>query len=282
MVTIILSFFAGFSLIIIALKEEREKYEPEGKKKFKKFSFWSIRIIISLISAVIVVWTALLANSAENETKSYQKQIQQKSDKILVLDSLINVKNDLINTKNDSLNKKSNDVIALQNELNKEFTGANSIPLLIADTMWGPELGSSFINGEGYPERLSIKLINVGNYPIIAVNIQYESFIVYTVETGKFPEIYLPGNATKEVTTYTLENLQGLQLNNPYGLTYKYAVSWKSLEYFFYVTIYKKNKIDHLRPNSFTIVSSYSYDKLKGLKTWEIKKILLKQLKGAD
>jgi hypothetical protein len=260
-INLILSFFAALTLIIVAIYDERERAAPGQTINLKKFNFFSLKIIIAFFSAVILIWTTIIALNAENETKRYQQEGQRKSDKRLQVDSIINSKNDLLNSKNDSLNKKSNEVIALQKELLYQLTGGESIPLLVADTTWEPESDNAFIGSYGFPERLILKLINTGKYPINDVRIKYDKFVAYSFGVGEFPEIYLPSNATKVIKSDTLENLTLVQLNNVYGFTMKYTIIWKTIEYSYFVTIFKNEKSERLRPFTFTIVKKYSYNK---------------------
>ena len=70
----------------------------DEQKKSKKFSIFSLGIIVAIASAIILIWTSIIAEQASAKTDEYQSKtlsqdpvIQHKSDSLLLLAILLTI-----------------------------------------------------------------------------------------------------------------------------------------------------------------------------------------------
>jgi len=70
----------------------------DEQKKSKKFNIFSLGIIVAIASAIILIWTSIIAEQASAKTDEYQSKtlsqdpvIQHKSDSLLLLAILLTI-----------------------------------------------------------------------------------------------------------------------------------------------------------------------------------------------
>ena len=70
----------------------------DEQKKSKKFNIFSLGIIVAIASAIILIWTSIIAEQASAKTDEYQSKtlsqdpvIQHKSDRLLLLAILLTI-----------------------------------------------------------------------------------------------------------------------------------------------------------------------------------------------
>lgn len=191
----------------------------------------TLPVILSIVSAIVLVVSAFYLQYDANKNKRVQEKILEKQDQLN--DELKKSYQDLSQAQKEiiystqELNKVQKEIIkaneksaVLQSELNNQITGGNSIPLLsgIATSELGRPI--AYTDEDNRIQRLKLTLTNSGKYPLTNINITYDKIMRRLQGQGTYPIDYL-GTIPKHIDYLSLGD----------ELSYQFLVTWRNCPY---------------------------------------------------
>ncbi len=273
---------SGTAIYICSVdKKEKEVETNDGPKRAVFKSAFRKRVFVLVIVGLFDLFAAFHTDNENAILADRNKGLSDTTNKIKILaDSISNLVNlqlklyARIVSQGDTIHGQSDTIILLERENANLFTGGNSIPILIMDSVFEPAIEGQTM--EEPVEKITTILQNSGKYPLSGIRLDYSIKMRYEGEPVELPEVNLAEHSSIPIRKFVINEMP---LTGEWITILKFTVAYKSIEYQCKALISYTLELPQLRPTHYPIQIIYilkdtTYTSLKKFKSALLKEVV--------